>query len=193
MGGRTAECVSYFSIRSDLESLPAYLSCLLEWLLAGGDQEHGVWAETVLSCGLHILDEVLGLGVVNEGVRAELLQAHLLLVITSIDGDRLETHGLGVLLSERSETTTGTDDCDSLAWLGSRLLQALVDGDTGAENGRDGIKRDLLGDDGNVCGLANAVLLEGSVNSVSGKESLGAQWLVWMQVSLNLLMLAGPR
>jgi hypothetical protein len=36
-----------------------HLSSLLEWLLIDSDQDDGVWSETVLCRGLHILDHVL--------------------------------------------------------------------------------------------------------------------------------------
>lgn len=89
---------------------------------------------TILSCSLDILDDVLAGGVVDERIGAELLQAHLPLLLTSINGNCPETHGLGVLLSKRSETTATADNADGLAWLRTGLLQALVDGDTSAEN-----------------------------------------------------------
>jgi len=71
------------------------------------------------------------------------------------------------LLSKRSEPTTAANNADGLARSGTRLLQALVDGDTGAENWGDGRKVDVLGDAGCVCCLGDGVLLEGAINRVS--------------------------
>jgi hypothetical protein len=82
------------------------------------------------------------------------------------------------LAGQRTETASSTDDGDKLAGLSTGLLQALVDGDTGAENGSDGGEVAVLGDACHVCGFGNAVLLESAVNSVTRKEGLGAQWLV---------------
>lgn len=151
-----------------------HLSSLLEWLLVDGEKDDGVGAKTVLSGGLHVLDDVFALREVNKGERAELL-AHLLLLLTSINGNGSKTHGLCVLLSKRTKTTTGADNGDGLARASARLLQALVDSDTGAQDRRDGVKRDVLGNAGNVRGFGNAVLLERSVDSVSREQSFRAE------------------
>jgi hypothetical protein len=82
------------------------------------------------------------------------------------------------LAGQRAETASSTDDGDKLAWFGTRFLQALVDGDTGAENGSDGVECAFFGNAGNVCGFGDAVLLKGAVDSVAREERLGAQWLV---------------
>lgn len=107
-----------------------YLSGLLEWLLVNSDEDDGVWAKSVGGGGLDVLDDVLGGLEVDEGVGAKVL-AELSLVLAGVDADGAETHGLGVLLGERAQSSTGTDDGDGLAGLGTGLLQALVDGDTG--------------------------------------------------------------
>lgn len=155
-----------------------YLGGLLEWLLVDSDEDDGMRSETVLSSSLHVLDDIAALGKVDERVRAKLLCAHLLLVVTSVDGNGPQSHGLSVLLGEGSESTSGTDDGDGLAWTGSRLLQSLVDGDTGAENWSDGIEGNVLVQTSDVGGFGDAVLLERAVDCVAGKESLGAQRLV---------------
>lgn len=85
--------------------------------------------ETIFGSSLDILDNVLALAEVDECVRAQVL-AHLLLVVTSIDSDGADTHGLAVLLSEGTETTTSTDDGYCLTRASTRFLDALVDGDT---------------------------------------------------------------
>lgn len=154
--------------------MSTYLSSLLEWLLVNSDEDDGVWTETVCGGGLDVLDNVGALGEVDEGLRAQLLQAHLLLLIAGIDGDHSQTHSLGVLLGKGTETTTGTDNGDGLAGTSTRLLQTLVDGDTCAENRSDGSEIAVLWYPSNMSGLGNAVLLEGSVNGVAGKKRMRA-------------------
>ena len=73
------------------------------------------------------------------------------------------------MLGERTKSATSSDDSDSLARLGSRLLQALVDGDTGAQYWSDGVEGDVLVKASYVSCLGDAVLLEGSVNGVAGE------------------------
>jgi hypothetical protein len=132
----------------------------------------------VLSRRLDILDHVLAGGKVDERTSTELLHAHLLLLVSRVDSDDLQAHCLCVLLGKGSESTASADNSDSLARLGSRLLQSLVDGDTGAQNWGDGIEGDVLVKASDVSCLGDAVLLEGSVDSVSGEESLSAKRLV---------------
>jgi hypothetical protein len=95
----------------------SYLCSLLERLLVDGNKDDGVRTLSVLGRLLHLLDHVLASGEIDEGVRTQLLQAHLLLLVARVDGDYVQTHGFGVLLGKRSETTTGTDNGDSLAGL----------------------------------------------------------------------------
>lgn len=161
------------------------LSSLLEWPLVDGEKNDGVGAETVLSGGLHVLDDVLALGEIDECVRPELL-AHLLLLLSGIDGNGSETHGLCVLLSERTETSSSSDDGYSLAWAGTGLLETLVHGDTGTENWGDLVEWDFFGDSGNVCGLGDTVLLEGSVNCVTRDKSLSAERFVRLLTEITL-------
>lgn len=153
------------------------LGSLLEGLLADSDEEDSVGAQAVGGGGLDLGDEVGGLGEVDEGLGTELL-AKSSLLITTVNGNGVQAHGLGVLEGNGTETTTGTDDGDSLAGAGTGLLETLVDGDTGAENGGDGLKVALLGDASDVDGLGNGVLLERAVDGVSGEESLGAEGLI---------------
>lgn len=120
------------TLRSDV------LGSLLEGLLGGSDEESGVGAEAVRGRGLDVGNNVLGLGEVDERLGTE-RHAHLLLLLTTINGNGVDTHSLGVLDSNGTETTTGTDDSKRLAGLDARLLDTLVDGDTGAENGGDGL------------------------------------------------------
>ena len=122
----------------------------------------------------------------------------LLLLLAGVNANDAETHGFGVLSSQASESTAGTDNGDGLAWLGLGGLQSLVDGDTGAENWGDSSHVDALGQLGEGSGLANAVLLEGSINSVSGEVCLLAEdvlaglaefaGLMWMSVFCSVLI-----
>jgi hypothetical protein len=153
------------------------LGRLLEWLLVDSDKDDSVGTKTIRCGALYIGDEVLGSSKVDEYLTTE-LSDHLLLLVTSVNTDDTAAHSLSVLTSKRSETTTSTDDGDPLAGLNTGLLQALVDGDTGAENRCNGIKSALLGDAGNVSSLSNAVLLESTIDCVTREEGLGAEGLV---------------
>lgn len=110
------------------------LGSLGEGLLSSGDEESSVGTETVRGGSLDIGDKVLALGEVNELLGTE-LKAHLLLLLTTIDGNGVDAHSLGVLNSDGTETTTSTNNGKRLASSDTRLLDTLVDGDTGAENG----------------------------------------------------------
>lgn len=121
------------SLYATWNGMESYLGGLLEWLLVNGNEDDCVWALSVLGGGLHVLDDVVALHEIDESIGTEVF-TKLLLVITSVNADGTETHGLGVLLSERSESTTSTDNGDGLTWLSTRLLQPLVDGDTGTWN-----------------------------------------------------------
>lgn len=154
-----------------------YLSSLLEWLLVYSNQENSMGSETVTCSSLDIADQVLAGHEVNV-VAGTKFGSHFLLLSTAIDGNDFETHDLSILASQRSESTTSTDDSDSLAWASSRLLQSLVDGDTSTEDWCNGLEVAFLGNAGNVCSLSNTVLLEGTVNGIAGKEGFGAEWLI---------------
>jgi hypothetical protein len=92
-----------------------YLCGLLERLLVHGDEDDCVRTLSVFSRGLDILDDVLAGGEIDECCCTQLLHAHLLLLLTSIDGDHSQAHGFGVLLSKGSESATGTNDGNGLA------------------------------------------------------------------------------
>lgn len=94
-----------------------YLCSLLEWLLIDGNEDDGVRTLSVFGRLLHLLDHVLAGGEIDECLCAQLLQAHLLLLVAGINGNHVQAHGFGVLLSEGSETATGADNGDGLAWL----------------------------------------------------------------------------
>jgi hypothetical protein len=153
------------------------LGSLLEGLLGGSDEESSMGAETIRGGGLDISDNVLGLGEVDEGLSTE-GQAKLLLLLTTVDSNGVDTHSLSILNSNGSETTTGTDDGKWLAGLDTGFLDTLVDSDTGAENGRDGLKVTLLRNTSNVNGLGDGILLERTVDGIAREESLGTERLV---------------
>lgn len=88
------------------------------------------------------------------------LFGHGFLLITRVDGDDLETHSPGVLLSQRTKTTTSTNDGNSLTWLGTRFLQTLVHSDTRTKNWRYLIERNTIWNVSNMLGRRNGVLLE---------------------------------
>jgi hypothetical protein len=153
------------------------LGSLLEGLLVGSDEESSVRSETIGGGSLDISDKVLGCGKVDISSSSELL-GELSLLLTTIDGNGVDTHGLAVLDSDGTETTTSTDDGNGLTGLDTGLLKTLVDGDTGAENGGDGLEVALLRNASNVDSLGNGVLLERSIDGVTGEESLGAERLI---------------
>lgn len=95
-----------------------YLSSLLEWLLVNSDQDDSVWSKAISSSSLDIADDVLAGQEVNKGLSTK-LGSHLLLLVTTIDGDDSETHCLSILAGKRSKPTTSTDNSDGLAWPGS--------------------------------------------------------------------------
>lgn len=153
------------------------LGGLLEGLLLGGDEEGGVGALAVWCGGADVGDEVLCLCEVDKGGGAE-LEAQIALLVAAVDGDGVQAHGLCVLQGDTTQTATGTDDGNGLAGPGVGLLEALVDGDAGAEDGGDGLEVALLGDAGDVGGLCDGVLLESSVDGVAGEQGLVAERLV---------------
>lgn len=134
-------------------------------------------SETILSSSLNIADDVLAAHKIDV-VLSTKLGGHSFLLLTTINGNDFETHRLRVLASERPKSTSSADNCNCLTRSCSRLLQSLVDSNTGAENGCNGFEIALLGNTGNVCGLGDAVLLECSVDCVAGKEGLCAEGLV---------------
>lgn len=90
----------------------------------------------------------------------------------------MDAHGLCVLDGNAAEAAAGADNGDCLAGADLRLLDALVDGDAGAQDGRDGLEVGALGDAGDVGGLCDGVLLERAVDGVARQQGLFAQRLV---------------
>lgn len=72
------------------------LGSLLEGLLVGSDEESSVRSETIGGGSLDISDKVLGCGKVDISSSSELL-GELSLLLTTIDGNGVDTHGLAVL------------------------------------------------------------------------------------------------
>ena len=101
-------------------------------------------AEPILRLRLHILNDVLARREIHKRLRAQLFQTHLLFLIPRIDRDHPQPHRLRVLLRQRPQPAARADDRDGLARPRPRLLQPFVDGDAGAEDGRDGVERDVF-------------------------------------------------
>jgi len=160
---------------------------LLEWLLIDSKEQDSVGSKAISSLRLDVFYNVLAGAKINESRGTKLIQTHILLLTASINGDDTQTHGFGVLLGERAQTTASTDNGDGLAWPDAGLLQSLVYCDTGAENWRNGIEGDILWQPGNVSGLGDAVLLEGAVNSVTGQQGLSAKGLVYGDSLLDFI------
>ncbi|KAL2274272.1 hypothetical protein FJTKL_03526 [Diaporthe vaccinii] len=142
-----------------------------------GPDDGGVGAQAVGGGGLDVGDEVLGGEEVDVGRGAQLLGG-LALLIAAVDGDGVNSHGLAVLQGHVAQATTGAGDSDPLAGADTGLLDSLVDSDTSAEDGCDGLEADALGDAGNVGGLGDSVLLEGAVDGVTRKLGIGTKGLV---------------
>ena len=139
---------------------------------------------TTVGSSNNILDNVLGSSKVNKGLTTELLDK-LSLGITSINTNDTETHGLGVLNSKRTETTTGTGNGNPLTRASIGNLQGLVDSDTSTENGGDLGQISALGDLSGVDGLGSGVLLEGTVVSVTRKNGGGTVGLSTLQAEFT--------
>lgn len=150
---------------------------LLEGLLGNSKQDGGVGAQTIGSGGLDVGNQVLGGEEVDVGSSAKLC-ASLALLVTAVNGDGVNAHGLAVLQSHVTETATSTCNGDPLASADAGLLDALVDSDTGAKNRGDGFEVDTVWNAGNVGSLSDSVLLERAVDRVSRQRGLGAQGLV---------------
>lgn len=150
---------------------------LLEGLLGDGEQDSGVGTQAVGGGGLDVGNQVLGGEEVDVSGRAQ-LGAGLALVVTTVDGDGVDAHGLAVLQRHVAETATGTSNGDPLACAHARLLDALVDSDTGAQHGRDGLEVDAVRDAGNVSGLGHGILLEGAVDGVARQSGFSAKGFV---------------
>jgi hypothetical protein len=82
------------------------------------------------------------------------------------------------LTSERTKTTSCTDNGSELARLDTRLFQTLVNSNTGAENRGNSSEVTLLGNAGNVGSFGDAVLLEGAIDSISREKWFRAEGLV---------------
>ena len=153
------------------------LGSLLEGLLADSQEDDGLRTVAVGGGGLDLTNEVLARHEVDIGRGA---QGHCVvaLLVTAVNGNDVQAHSLGVLDGHVAETATSTDDGDELAGAGARLLEALVDSDTGAQDGGDTLQRHFLGDARNAVGVGDAVLLERAVDSVTREGDLFAERLI---------------
>lgn len=158
------------------------LARLLEGLLAGRQEQHGVGARPARGVA-DLLDRVLGRLEVDKGVSPE-PQAHVALLVAAVEGRHVQTHGLCVLDGKDTEAAAGAGNGHVLAGTGAGGLESLVDGQTGAEDGRHGGEVAVLGDAGHVGGLADGVLLERAVDSISREGGRRAQRLVGLAALL---------
>ena len=88
---------------------------MLERFLVDSNKDDCVRALSVFGRRLYILDHVLAGGEIDECRCAHLVHAQLPLLFAGVDGDDVQAHGFGILLSKRSETATSTDNGNSLA------------------------------------------------------------------------------
>lgn len=153
------------------------LRSLLEGQFGDGEENDGFGAVAVGRGGLDIGDQVLAGGVVDIGSGTE-REGVFALLVAAVNGNDVQAHGLGVLDGHVTETATGTDNSDKLAGASVRLLEALVDGDTGTQDGGHGLEGHLLGEAGYTVGIGDAVLLEGAVDGIARKSGLFAKWLI---------------
>lgn len=150
---------------------------LLEGLLGNGEEDGGVRTQAIWGGGLDVGNQVLGGEEVNIGSGAQLC-ASLALLVTAVNGNGVDAHGLAVLESHVAKTATSTGNGDPLASAEAGLLDALVDGDTSTQHRGDGLEVDTIGDAGHVGSLGDGVLLERAIDRVAGQRGLGAQGLV---------------
>src|SRR5690606_26272329 len=88
------------------------------------------------------------------------------LAVIDVDRGDAQPHGDGVLDGDVAEPADPGDQ-HPLAGLGVGDLEALVDGDPGAEDRRGGGRVHAVGDDGAVPGVDEHVLAEGAVDGVA--------------------------
>lgn len=151
----------------------------MEGLLSHSDQKDSVGSLAVLSRLLDLLDNVLARSEIDKGSSTELLKTHLLLLLASIDGNDPQAHSFCVLLGKGSKTATGSDNRNSLTRTGTRFLETLVNGDTGAQYGCNCVEGNVLVKASDMCCLGDGVLLESAVDGVAGEEGLATQRLIW--------------
>lgn len=150
--------------------------------LGGGGQDQGTVGTTV-GGSLDSLNHVGFLLEVKEDLSTEGLD-ELSLVITSINGNNTHSHSLGVLDGKMAKTTTGTGNADPLTRADLGFLQGTVASDTSAHDGSSNLEGNRLGDDGSMGGIGNAVVLESTVNGVTGKLNVRADGLLSLHTVL---------
>lgn len=92
---------------------------------------------------------------------------HLLLLVTTVNGNDSKTHCFCVLAGKGTKTSTSANNSDVLPWASSRFLQSFVDCNTCTENWSNGVKLYVFGYSCNMGGLGNTVLLESSIDGVA--------------------------
>mmetsp|Transcript_76980 Transcript_76980/g.168267 ORF Transcript_76980/g.168267 Transcript_76980/m.168267 type:complete len:407 (+) Transcript_76980:307-1527(+) len=144
---------------------PDHVDTLSVGLRLGGQDDRAVGADAVthLLDGRNHLLARLALNV-DEAVAAQSLHGVLLLVLSKVDSADLQAHGLGVLASDVAETTAGTHDGDPLSCFCLRLLQSLVGGDTGTEDGCCLNERQAIRDLAHIGGLSQGVFRKAALS-----------------------------
>ena len=153
-----------------------YLSSLLEGLLRDSDEDDSVGPKAVRRGSLHLLDDILAGGEVDESLRAQRL-THLLLLVAGVDGNDVQAHSLRVLLRQRPQPAARAHNRDRLTRPRSRFLQAFVHGDARAQHRRHRRQVHVFAQPRHVRGLRDGVLLERAVDGVAREERVRAELL----------------
>jgi hypothetical protein len=73
-----------------------------------------------------------------------------------------------------------------LSWPDSRLLESLVNGNTGAEDGSNGLEVALLRNSSDMSCLCDAILLECAIDGIARQKRLGAERFVCLLAEVAL-------
>mmetsp|Transcript_76977 Transcript_76977/g.168261 ORF Transcript_76977/g.168261 Transcript_76977/m.168261 type:complete len:270 (+) Transcript_76977:766-1575(+) len=101
---------------------------------------------------------------INEAIATKCLQGIVSLVLSKVDCAHLQTHGLGVLAPNVAKASAGTHDGDPLSCFCLRLLQSLVGGDTGTEDGCCLNERQAIRDLAHIGGLSQGVFRKAALS-----------------------------
>lgn len=166
--------VLWKSDEDDGSSLSDILDGLLHGLSGDGEVDDSMWS-SVGELG-DVGHDVWSVESIHKPLCSKALAVSFL--ASMIHSDNSHSHGIGVLDSEGSETSSGSGEHDDLSWLHVGLLERLVDGDAGAEDWGGGGEVGVLGDLGGVDSADGEVLLEGSGTVESIVLDVVAQRLV---------------
>lgn len=169
--GIHCECgIRWQSNIAKCSSLPKELLAELDEVRCLGVDHHTVytWVGVVersleLLCALLLcFRRVDHVGLVWTQVRGDLV-CEIDSLLSVVDGDDLETHCLGILHSEVSQTTDA-DHGNPLTWLGVDGEKCSVDSRTGAEKRSGLVPRDVLGDLGHHSSVGLHILCETTID-----------------------------